>query len=255
MNKHKFKLLFLLLLVVLIGYRVDAMEDVSYTNPDSGYRLVIEDDANLLSDSEIEELKDDMMSLTEYGNIAFKSIDVNYTGTASYALNYYHNNFGTESGTLFLIDMDNRYIYIFSDGANYNIITTAKANIITDNVYKYASDGDYYKCASVAFSQMETILSGGKIAEPMRYISNFLIAITLAFFINFIIVLVNSSIKKAKDKEILANCVINFNIGAMHADKVGTHREYSPVESSSGGGSSGGGGGGGSSGGGGGHSF
>ena len=49
---------------------------------------------------------------------------------------------------------------------------------ITDNTYTYATNKDYYGCASYSFKQINTILSGGKIAEPMRYTSNIFIAIT-----------------------------------------------------------------------------
>lgn len=255
MNKNCFKILIAFLLMIIGISNVGALSIDDYVNENTNYRVVIEDDANLLSVEEINKLKDEMIPLTEYGNIAFKSISENAYSTSTYASNYYHQTFGTASGTLFLIDMDNRIIYIFSDGANYNVVTTSKANIITDNIYQYASNEQYYECASVAFSQINTILNGGKISEPMRYISNILISITLAFFINFIIVLVNTNVKKAKNAEILANCDIAFNIGEINAVKTGQHREYSPRDTSSGGGSSGGGGGGGSSGGGGGHSF
>ena len=85
----------------------------------------------------------------------------------------------------------------------------------------------------------------------MRYISNLFISITLAFFINFLIVLFNTKIKQLSNKEIISNCKIKFNVSNVNAVKTGTHKVYSPL--SSGGGSSGGGGG--SSGGGGGHNF
>lgn len=255
MNKKVFKLLLILFITIIGIPKVNALSIDEYKNSTTNYSVIIEDDAQLLSSEEISKLKEEMIPLTEYGNIAFKTISENYSSTSYYASSYYHEKFGTASGTLFLIDMDNRMIYIFSDGANYKVVTTDKANIITDNVYKYASSGDYYECARVAFEQINTILDGGKIAEPMRYISNILISLTLAFFINFIIVLVNTNVKKAKDKEIIANCSVNFNIGEIHATKTGTHREYSPRSSSSSGGGSSGGGGGGSSGGGGGHSF
>ena len=256
MNKRIFRLLIIGFLLFFNISNVNAFSLENYVNENTNYSVVIEDDANLLTSEELEQLKTDMIPLTDYGNIIFKTISDNPTSTSYYAESYYHEKFGTASGTVFLIDMDNRMIYIFSDGANYNVITTNKANIITDNVYRYASDGDYYECARVAFEQMNTILNGGKIAEPMRHISNILIAITCAFFINFIVVLVNSSIKKARHTEILANCDINFTVSDVRVVKTGQHREYSPVESSSGGSSGGGGGGGGgSSGGGGGHSF
>lgn len=255
MNKKFIKIILIFFLSIICIPKASALSVDEYRNETTNYRVIIEDDANLLTLTELNQLKEDMIPLTEFGNIAFKTISDNYSSTSYYASNYYHEKFGTTSGTLFLIDMDNRMIYIFSDGENYNVVTTAKANIITDNIYKYATNGDYYECARTAFEQIYTILNGGKIAEPMRYISNVLIALTLAFFINFIIILINTNVKKAKDKEVLANCSITFNIGEIRAAKTGTHSEYSPRSSSSGGSSSGGGGGGGSSGGGGGHSF
>lgn len=254
MSKKLFLFLVLMLLMPILFVKAQTLDN--YVNTETGYKAVIEDDANLLKDYEINNLYDEMSKLTKYGNIIFKSIESNYDTTDSYARDYYHDNYGTRSGTLFLIDMNNREIYIFSDGSNYKIITSAKAYIITDNTYRYATNKNYYKCASVAFSQVNTLLEGGKISEPMRYITNALAAIVIASLINFIIVLITTSIKKADNKELMSNCNIKFNTSNIDVTKTGTHRVYSPVsESSGGGGSSGSGGGGGSSGGGGGHSF
>ena len=230
----------------------------NYVNEETNFKALIEDDANLLTDEEKTKLLDNMIPLTKYGHIAFKSIDSNYTSTEYYAREYYHTTFGTQSGTVFVIDMHNRNIFIFSDGNNYKVITTDKANIITDNIYTYATREEYYECASKAFRQMYTLLEGGKIAEPMRYISNMLISITLGAFISFGIVTNATKLKPARDNEILKNCDITFEAGNVNVRKSGQHRVYSPRSDSSSGGSSGGGGGGGgggSSGGGGGHSF
>lgn len=251
---NKFILKITLLFLVLFGcFNVNALSHSPYTNEETGYDVIIEDDAELLNEDEMASLYNRMIPLTEYGNIIFKSISDNYHSTTYYAENYYHDKFGTESGTLFLIDMDNRMIYIFSDGANYRVITDNKADIITDNVYSYASDEDYYECAKNAFLQIQTLLEGGKIAEPMRYISNIFIAITVGFFSTFIYVLISSGVKKASDKEMLKGCKIDFKVGKPQVVKTGQSKVYSPQSSSSGGSS--GGGGGGSSGGGGGHSF
>lgn len=223
----------------------------------NNFKIVIEDDANLLKADEMEKLKEDMKPLTKYGNIAFKSISENSKSASDYARDYYHNKFGTESGTLFLIDMDNRKIYIFSDGDNYKVITNSKAEIITDNIYTYASVKAYYKCASLAYSQMYTILEGGKIAEPMRHISNIVVSLVIAFFMTFIYVFQKTKIKKASGGAIIKNCDVSFGVSNISGYKSGTHSVYSPVSDSSSSSSSGGGGGGGggSSGGGGGHSF
>lgn len=253
----KNSLKYTLILASLFLFIINVHAEVLYTNSTTGYEVIIEDDAYLLTESEISELQEKMQPLTEYGNIMFKSIDSNYSTTAYYAKNYYHQTFGTSSGTMFLIDMDNRNIYIFSDGSNYKVITDSKENIITDNVYKYASTSKYFDCASNAFSQMNTLLNGKKISEPMRYISSAIVAIIAAFFINFFYILGKSKIKDASVSEIIKNCDVKFDVSNIDVKKTGTHRVYSPISNTSGGGScgSGGGGGGSSSGGGGGHSF
>lgn len=221
------------------------------------YYLIIEDDANLLSSEEIDKLKERMRPLTKYGHIVYKSISTNPKGsTQDFAEDYYYSKFENESGTIFIIDMDKRMIYIVSSGANYKTVTKGKAETITDNIYKYASREEYYECADKAFEQIGIILDGGKIAEPMRHVSNVVVAIVVAFFINFFIVLSASKLKKASNSEIIKNCDIMFEAGNVSGTKTGTHSVYSPPSSSSGGSSGGGGGGGGGfSGGGGGHSF
>lgn len=272
-NKRLFKL-FLIIFMMFSFINVYAEDDynnlenndgknntsvLSVNERINGNVILIEDDAGLLSSDEVLKLKNDMKNLTKYGNIAFKSISSNSSSTANYASDYYHEKFGSSSGSLFLIDMDNRKIYIFSDGNNYKYITNSKANIITDNIYTYASRKDYYNCASMAYSQMNTILSGGKIAEPMRYISNSLISLILSFLFCYLFVFFSSKIKKASMNEILRGCDISYKIDNVHAEKTGMDSKYDPISDSSsysgGGSSSSGGGGGSSSGGGGGHSF
>ena len=200
------------------------------------YQLIIEDDADLLNSSEELLLKESMIKLTEYGNIIFKSIDKNTTSTASYAKSYYNNRFGKQSGTVFLIDMKNRKIYIFSNGDNYTKVTDSKAETITDNIYEYATDKEYYKCAKKAFEQILTVIEGGKIAEPMKYISNAVLAVMISLFINFAIFKLATNNSKANGTEQIKECERFLEHTPPVVTKVGQHREYSPQSSSSGGG-------------------
>lgn len=269
MHKKIIVFLFILLMVPFSCFALDVAPSIAsgeengnsqlvnsnnYKNETTNYQAFIDDKANLLNENEEKKLLDIMIPLTKYGNIAFVSTNNNLDSTDNFSRDYYHNHFDTSSGSIFVIDMSNRKIYIFSDGSNYDVITSSKAYSITDNSYRYASDEDYYSCAELSFQQMLSLLEGGKIVEPMRYTSNIFIALTLSFFIGFLYVLSKSRIKKASIHDISKNCDITFNINNVHADKTGSHRVYSPVSDSSSGGSSGGGGGG-SSGGGGGHSF
>lgn len=238
----------------------DSAQGEVYTNSETGYKVVIEDDANLLTDEECTRLAAVMEEITEYGNAAFKTIDQNDYATANYASSYYHDTFGTVSGTLFLIDMDNRNLWIFSDGAIYKTITTSYAETVTDNIYTYASREQYYICAEKAFEQITSLLRGQKIAQPMKYISNFLLAASLALFFNFGLMTCMTRVRRTSSDEMLKSAQKKFVCTKPVATFKSKVKTYDPVSSSSGGGgssggSSGGGGGGSSSGGGGGHSF
>lgn len=230
-----------------------------YVNPKTSYRVLIEDDAQLLNEEDEQALTASMREITAYGNVAFKTIDSNNRDTESYARQYYKEQFGTASGTLFLIDMDNRNIWIHSDGNLYKVITKSYADTITDNVYRYASGGDYYACAAHTYEQILALLKGYKIAQPMKYISNGLLAVILALLLNYGLVCFFARIKKPGRKELLMNGQNHFHYTQPRAFFVRESRTYNPTSSSSGGssGSSGGGGSssGGRSGGGGGHSF
>lgn len=231
----------------------------------NGNDIIIQDDASLLSSGEKERLLENMEKISEYGNVIFKTINNNVTSTSYYAEKFYHQNYSSgTSGIMFLIDMDNREIYIYSDGTIYKIITKSKALVITDNVYSYASRGDYYGCANEAFDEIYSLLSGNKIMEPMRYITNAILSLVIAALIGFLLSITNASIKSTNSSDIvkLLNKKIDV-VGDFTIIQVGQRRVYSPVSDSSSGGSSGGhssGGGGGfsgggSSGGGGGHRF
>lgn len=237
-----------------------------YYNQDTGYRVVVEDDAELFSEEEEQALADTMAEITSYGNAALKTVAVNSTDAESLARSYYSEQFGTDSGTLFLIDMDNRKLWIHSDGAVYKIITTAYANTITDNVYRKASANDYFGCANEAFGQITSLLKGYRIAQPMKYISNALLAVIGALLLNYVFVSYYAGLRTPDEKQILKRIKKHFYYTKPKA--VFTHkiRVYDPVSSDSDGGSGGGGSSGGSSsggssggssssGGGGGHSF
>ena len=231
---------------------------VQYETADSGYVIYLEDRADLLSVQEETELLETMRLIAEYGNVAFVSITENpYHDTGSYAEEYFYEHFIYNSGTIFLIDMDERMIYIYSNGEIEETITTAYANTITDNVYTYASDGDFYTCANKAFEQIHTLLLGKPIAQPMKYISNALLAIVLALLINYFIVMASSHSKKANNAELLSGIHTKVNVLDPTSHFIHQTKRYSPQNkdsgSSSGGSRSGGGGG--SSGSGGGHRF
>ena len=238
---------------LFLGFSKEVHAENYVTNPDTGFEVIIKDEAELLSEAEELGLAKKMAEVTEYGHAAFVSVASNYTSAGSYAEDCYYGFFGYESGTLFLIDMDNREIYIYSDGDVYKRITKSYANTITDNIYTYASDAEYFTCAYKAFEQIVTLLEGNKIAQPMKYASNAFLALLLALLINYFVVKLTSVAKKPSEKDLLEATKHRCSFTNANAVYTNTTKKYDPPSSSSsgGGGSRGGGGGGG----GGGHSF
>lgn len=206
----------------------------SFTNKDTGYHIYIDDKADLLTDDEEDALLENMEAITTYGNVAFISILQNpYYDTDDYAKNYYKTYFGTESGTILLIDMQERYLHIFSNGAIYKVVTTSYANTVTDNVYRYASNGDYFSCANIAFSQIYSLLEGHRIAQPMKYISNALFALLLAMLFNYCFVMFFSKARKVGNRQLLENIDTKVEIKNPSVRFLQQTKKYSPRDSGS----------------------
>lgn len=238
------------------GLTDEGLRGVVYENPDTGYVVFVDDAAELLTQEELAALTGQMREITAHGNAGFKTTAENAVSTGFYAENCYRSMFSVQSGILFLIDMDNRNIWIYCDGAVYRTITESYADTITDNVYRYASRGDYYECASRAFEQAAVLLDGYRIAQPMKYVCNALLALILALLVNFVLVNLFSRARKTEEKELLAHTLNYFSNTDPTVCYQSQNRVYDPRTSGhSGGGGGRGGGGGGRSGGGGGHRF
>lgn len=226
----------------------------------SSYDIFILDNADLLTDDEEAALREHMAPVTRYGHAGFFSTNGPVDQTSSYAKSAYTDFFGEDSGTLFLIDMDNRYLYIFSRGAVEKAIPTSIANTITDNVYRLAGKGDYAGCAMTAFDQISARLEGQKIAQPMKHITNLLTAIILAMAIGYGFIRFHNRNRKPGHSVLIdALTVTGAGLSGLNMRHTGTAKTYDPPSSSGGGGggsrSGGGGGGGGGGGSGGGHGF
>lgn len=230
-----------------------SVESRLYENAETQYKALVKDEADLLSDEEEKILLNEMTSLTEWGNVFFATADYSWSGsTEDLAATLYENEFGKgASGAIFIIDMNKRNIWIHSDGNVNKIVTPNYCQSITDNIYKMATGGDYYSCASKAFTQINTLLAGGKISQPMKHISNYLIALIIALIICYIYM---KKSPKTKDEKAQPKGDPIFN-GTLNDISVKEGRLTTRVIQSSSGGGSRGGGGGGHSGGGGGHSF
>jgi uncharacterized protein len=175
----------------------------THQKPANRGNIQISDTANLFSYDDLAELYVACEGLTEYGNVGIYTTNITlHTKTSLIASSTYDSWFGTSSGFLFVIDMLNREIYVETDGYIGDAVTPAKARSIADNVYKLASKGDYAGCAKKAVNQAKDLLNGYRIAEPMKYASNAVIAVLLGLLINFIVLRMLNRKKEVSVKEL-----------------------------------------------------
>ncbi|MBQ3705361.1 MAG: TPM domain-containing protein [Clostridia bacterium] len=231
----------------------------------------IQDDAGLLTAEEEETLYQDMLPLCTYGTPMFWTTEEAFINFERQADDFYHQRLGRgQSGVLFVINMGVRQLTIFADGEIYRTVTNDEAETITDNVYRLAREGDYYACASSAFSQVKSLLQGERIARPMKIISNALLALVLALLGVYLYIRARyetrpkaGKIKGAALPVTAAGTGAAFVASMANRSARMTKQTRTDISSSSGGGGGGGhggggfsgGGGGGSSGGGGSHGF
>ena len=212
------------------------------------YNSAIVDEALLLSNDEKDLLLEQMKELIPYGNVIFASEYLesgqDYEG---YTENLYYSMFGNEPGVILNIDMGNRKITLSASTQMEEYLKSERDSIV-DNIYEFASDEDYYGCASECFTEVRMVIEDEAIAHTMKHIDNAIIALILALILNFLIVFVTVKKKVSVKKVVGALAVTSAFVGADVALRASSKR-YSPKSSGSGGSGGGGGGGGGFSGG------
>ncbi|MBE5998858.1 MAG: TPM domain-containing protein [Sarcina sp.] len=245
-----------LILLALLVFCAAALSPVSLMAAQASKRLVVEDGADLLTDEEEAWLIEDYSAITEYMDAAFVTTEHSAGSTSAFAEQYAIRHYGNDPAVIFVIDMENRELYIYANGPALKTISRADARAITDNIYKIASRGDYYECADLALSQILSKCSGGRLARPVKHATNALIAVLAGILLNYFITVssrrprVERRTKGSVDVSVSRQMATMPGISLALPIVLSSVRHY---KSSSSGGS--GGGGGGHSGGGGGHSF
>lgn len=108
------------------------------------------DEAGLLADSDIDAFEEQIAGLRNTMKMDVVLVTTDEAGgktAQQYADDFYdEGGFGSRSdrsGVLFLIDMDNREIYVSTSGTMIRFLTDKRVDQMLDHAYTYASDGDY----------------------------------------------------------------------------------------------------------------
>lgn len=116
--------------------------------------------------------------------------DNNKYSEVEYADDFYDYNDFKINGLLFLIDMDNRKIYMSTTGNAINMYNDYRIDDILDQVYSYMSDEEYYEGTSEFISIIKDYAKKGyptnneketKYALPVSLIISFIITFAIMF--------------------------------------------------------------------------
>lgn len=147
---------FLLLLFTLIPLSPLSVVRAAQNQDRNGDETRVFDEAGLFSSDEKEEFETTIKSLRKEMNmdvVIATTDDAGGRTAEEYAENFYvEREFGTGSdyrGVLFLIDMDNREMYILPVGKMNRFLTDKRWNVILDDAYKKITEGDYAACARI----------------------------------------------------------------------------------------------------------
>lgn len=182
LNKQMRKIILSISLLCLLGW---SCEITVHANK-SRYDFFIDDGARVLTDEQEEQLRANLDSFAQEGNIRIVTLSQNELTAKEYAREIYrHYQPQREKVIVFVVDLDNRQIGFWGCTYLYQINSNYYDELIEENAYSYFNEEKYFECIDSAFSQYKTLADGGRICQPMKYIANGMLAISLAVFINF----------------------------------------------------------------------
>lgn len=172
----------------------------------------IYDYANLITKDEEEVLYNKVQEFINKYDMDMAIVTINSNPKSSsmaYADDFYdYNNFGkgtNKTGLLFLIDMQNRNMWISTTGDAINIYTDSRINTILDYTYDKISNEDYNGCAEqfidkASYFANKGLTGGSKVVTVPKMICNSLIFAGLVTIV-FICIGLATHRKPKKKKE------------------------------------------------------
>lgn len=133
------------------------------------------DQADLLTSQEEEELENLAKQYSDEWSMNFLAVtteDAEGKSSMDYADDFYDACFpenSEEDGVLFLIDMDNREIYLSTSGEAIRYLTDSRIERILDEAFEEVADGDYYGTFAAFFENTEYYLKQGIPSNQYNY--------------------------------------------------------------------------------------
>ncbi len=251
--------LILVLVIVFNTYISEASTDTTIPIVDNTQKIY--DFAGLLTDEGKKEIYNDITEYINTYNMDMVIVTINKNNKSSsmaYADDFYdYNDFGIGSnrdGILFLIDMDNRNMWISTTGKAILMYDDNRIDDILDDTYSAIKNEDYDLCCKRFISSASSWADYGIPSSNSNYYINdkgeyvkkfpFFYIILISFTTSIIFILIAANKHKTVKKAVQAKQYIvkdSLNLTTSEDRFINTHtsRIYSPQSDSSSGGGGG----------------
>lgn len=162
-NRKRSFFLLPLLLVLLFSFANNA-----FASSEKVY-----DEADLFSEEERAELNDKALALSDQTEMDIIIVTTNNSQgkpSSDYALDFYEQHGfgyqGTLDGVLYLLNMDEREVYIFTRDKGTDYIDDSRVEALLDLVYPSLGDENYVESVQLFLDEVETIMAEG---PPVDY--------------------------------------------------------------------------------------
>ncbi len=159
----KFKVIFMML--CLCAGLVTGLE----TSAETKY---VYDQADLLTEDEEVELQSYAEVMKDVWEMNFMVVTTDTAegkSSMEYADDFYDTYFQDEDGMLYLIDMDNREIYLSTAGLAIRYLTDDRIESVLDEAFEAIANGDYYGTFTAFFDGTEKYLNEGIPEDQHNY--------------------------------------------------------------------------------------
>lgn len=205
------------------------------------------DFADLFTDSEEQDLYEKASNFMDKYNMDLAIVTIsenNKSSEVAYADDFYDYNDFDNNGLLFLIDMDNRQIYMSTSGTAIKMYNDNRIDYLMDQVFQYMTDKDYYEGTSKYISLLSSLADKGYPKSGESFVSDktvILYSLIASFVITLIVMIVliskNKLVRKANEaKAYLVDDSVKVDV--VEERLVSTHTTKTKIEHDSGGGSS-----------------
>lgn len=176
----------MLVLILMLVFLVPTTVKASTYNEEKVF-----DYANLFTAEEEDNLRYHANKFEKYAlSVVYLTIDdAEGKSAMECADEFYDDNNFRQDGVLFLIDMDNREMYISTTGKSIDILTDEMLDGILDDSYMYASQGEYYECIE-EMGRRTCLILENNINLPLGIHRTALAVVPLAFIVSAIVLVI-----------------------------------------------------------------